>query len=751
MPQEYSNKERLTKMVIVYLLLVLVVGGSIIYGIIKVQWIDGNEWRKRGEVREEGYRPDPAARGDIYSSDGKILATTIPVCDLFLDLGHQPQKDLDNRYVRDSNGNQVMMAPIHDTSYNNGLNQVCKLLHQAVPSKSIEYFRNKIDTERKKANPHRCFPVQKGIPYSTWREICQIQGWNKGVVKQVTELDKNGKPYTRDVIRKVRAHIYGNLGENTIGFYNGAIENTYTGLEGYYDSILRGHDGKYFCRRLTRGAWIPQNDGNKSVSAADPDAVTLDSTSLQSKIDGKAIVSTLDTRYQDIAENALREMLLKCGGEGGCAVLMEMQSGHVLACANLTRDTNGTYWEMPNSNLAYTRIYEPGSTFKTVIMTAMLNDKTANIDTAEQVHIGGRKAFSGASGVIADDFGNNHDTSTLRGILARSSNVGMCELGWKYFRNRRQDLKNGVMSIYPYESVITDLRQGKAIKGRVNNLDHDRDFLNFCYGYSCNTTAMQLLTFYNALGNGGRMVKPIFCKGYIENGELVPFETEMLNESICSPETAKKMKDLLVNVVEHGTGNNIKNNTYGIAGKTGTAFYYEKGGYHSDIFNASFAGFFPSETPKYSCIVVIFRVPYRHGREAAAPVFKKIADCVVAMDKKMDCVKVKPTENCVKTPIFTKGNQQQILQIHQMLGYSYPSADSNAYWVMQDSAGHHPYKPAKGVVPNCKGMTVKDAIELLHRNGLHAQFKGYGKVSRQTPSAGTACKKGATITLTLSN
>lgn len=738
-------------MVIVYLLLVLVVGGSIIYGIIKVQWIDGNEWRKRGEVREEGYRPDPAARGDIYSSDGKILATTIPVCDLFLDLGHQPQKDLDNRYVRDSNGNQVMMAPIHDTSYNNGLNQVCKLLHQAVPSKSIEYFRNKIDTERKKANPHRCFPVQKGIPYSTWREICQIQGWNKGVVKQVTELDKNGKPYTRDVIRKVRAHIYGNLGENTIGFYNGAIENTYTGLEGYYDSILRGHDGKYFCRRLTRGAWIPQNDGNKSVSAADPDAVTLDSTSLQSKIDGKAIVSTLDTRYQDIAENALREMLLKCGGEGGCAVLMEMQSGHVLACANLTRDTNGTYWEMPNSNLAYTRIYEPGSTFKTVIMTAMLNDKTANIDTAEQVHIGGRKAFSGASGVIADDFGNNHDTSTLRGILARSSNVGMCELGWKYFRNRRQDLKNGVMSIYPYESVITDLRQGKAIKGRVNNLDHDRDFLNFCYGYSCNTTAMQLLTFYNALGNGGRMVKPIFCKGYIENGELVPFETEMLNESICSPETAKKMKDLLVNVVEHGTGNNIKNNTYGIAGKTGTAFYYEKGGYHSDIFNASFAGFFPSETPKYSCIVVIFRVPYRHGREAAAPVFKKIADCVVAMDKKMDCVKVKPTENCVKTPIFTKGNQQQILQIHQMLGYSYPSADSNAYWVMQDSAGHHPYKPAKGVVPNCKGMTVKDAIELLHRNGLHAQFKGYGKVSRQTPSAGTACKKGATITLTLSN
>ena len=746
MPQDYSNKERLTKMFLFYLLLVLVVGGCIIYGIIKIQWIDGDEWRKRGEVHEEGYRPDPAARGDIYSSDGKILATTIPVCDLYLDLGHQPKRDNENRFVRDSNGNQVMESPIHDTSYNNGLNQVCKLLHQAVPSKSIDYFKTRIETERHKANPHRCFPVQKGIPYSIWREICKIQGWNKGVVKQVTELDNKGKPYTRNVIRNIRAHIYGNLGENAIGFYNGAIENTFTGLEGYYDSILRGSDGIYYCRRLTRGTWIPKDNG---IIAADPDAVTLDSTSLKSKVDGKAIISTLDTRYQDVAESALREMLLKCGGEGGCAILMEMETGHVMACANLTRDTNGSYWEMPNSNLAYTRIYEPGSTFKTVIMTAMLNDKTANIDTAERVHIGGKKAFSASSGVIADDFGNNRDTSTLRGILAHSSNIGMCELGWKYFRNRRKDLKEGVMHIYPYESVVTDLRQGKAMKGRVNNLDNDRDFLNFCYGYSCNTTAMQLLTFYNALGNGGRMVKPIFCKGYIENGELVPFGSVVLNESICSPETAKQMKDLLVNVVENGTGNNIKNNTYGIAGKTGTAFFYEKGGYHSDIFNASFAGFFPAESPKYSCIVVIFRVPYRHGREAAAPVFKKIADCVVAMDKKMDCVKVKPKENCVKTPIFTKGDQQQVMKIHQLLGYRYPSADSNAHWVMQDSTGHHAYKPANGFVPDCKGMTIKDAMELLNQCGLRVKFSGYGKVTSQNPRAGSACKKGATVVLTL--
>lgn len=751
-----SNEDHktITKMWLLYFALLLVVGGCIFVAIANIQWKNGKMWREKAEKREESLRRDPAQRGNIYSSDGKILATTIPVCDLYLDLGRWAKHDENGRVVRDTNDQIVIEAQISDSNFLASLDEVCQLLHESVPSKSASYFRDKLLTERSKEKPGRCFLVQRGISYSAWNKICSMKGWNAGVVKSVGE--KNG---SRSVIRPVRAHIYGNLGENVIGFQNSWESETYTGLEGYYDSLLRGQDGMFLCHRLTKGVWLTTNDGT-GHRMTEEDSVTVDSATVQRKINGFDIVSTIDTRFQDIAESSLRRTLHAYGGNSGCAILMEMSTGYVLACSNLTYDTSEhEYREKPNSNWAVSDIYEPGSTFKTIILTAMLNDPGVKIDTSMQLRVG-FKNFGGKDGEIKDDHTlAGRDTLSLKEVIEQSSNVGMSELGWQLYRDRRDTLRTLVERMFPYDKLHVDLNAGEY-NARINNLNASkRDFLNFCYGYSTVVSPMQLITFYNALGAGGRMVKPLFCKEIIEGDKHTPVQPVVLNEQVCSRESAAIMKDLLMGVVEHGTGNNIKNNTYGIAGKTGTAIYYGT----KKTYNGSFAGFFPAENPKYTCLVVIKRSP-AYGRQAAL-VFKAISDCVVALDKEMGNARLENSDlraegngadnaqaSAAKyqLPHAVKANQAELMRAYNKLQLPYYSADSNSYWTLWDSC-YQGYRMPQGMVPDCKGMTAKDAVKLLHDMGLQVKLQGCGRVAQQEPKARTPIREGNTVWLRLEN
>lgn len=705
-----NNENSSTHQLWKYLIPMILVGIIITAAIIKIQWIDGDEWRERGNNRVESYRPDPAHRGDIYSSDGKILATTIPVCDLYLDLARWEKKDGDGKIVRDSNDNIVYEGQIADSNFNKYIDKVCIILHNAVPEKSAYYFKQRILNERSKPRANRCYLIQRGIAYSAWMEICQTPGWGRGVVKTIA--DSTG---SHSVIRQVRAHIYGNLAENTIGFKNSILDNSYTGLEGFYDSILRGEDGLYKYRRLTKGVWLRDESQTNQLRNydSDEDGITIDSATLQRKVDGEDIISTIDTRFQDIAETALRKALYSYYGTSGCAILMEIKTGYVLACCNLSLDTaRHNYYEVKDNNIACADLYEPGSTFKTVILTAMMNDKSIHIDTAERVRVGVKRFTNNAQSEINDGSHSVIDTVSLPKMLALSSNVGMCELGWKYYNDRREVLKNNVMSIFPYDPLYLDVKANES-KGGIINLLPDRNFLNFCYGYSNKVSAMQMITFYNAIAGGGRMVKPLFCKAIGHNGKFRNIEPIVLKEQVCTPETAKILKDMLIGVVENGTGNNIKNSTYGIAGKTGTAVYNYS---NQSRYSASFVGFFPTEQPKYTCMVIVKNVAV-HGRQAAAPVFKSIADCVVAIDKDLSNI-----------------------QIHQNTDTIYASPAVREY-----------VPAADGIMPNCKGMTIREAKRTLNSMGLKVNFSGYGKVTSQSPKAGSRVAKKATVVLKLEN
>lgn len=734
-------------MVLLYLMLTMGFGIAIVVNIFKIQHAPNDIWRVIGESRETRLRPDPARRGNIYSSDGKILATTVTECDLYLDLYNAPELDSQGNPTYDKKGNLKETGPIVDSNLHKYIDTVSYMLNQAMPKHSAAYYRDLILKSRQRERSRRCALIERNIPYSVWLDISRLPGWSRGVVKQVDG---------HSVVRQVRAHIYGNMAANTIGFRNSRAEDTYTGLEGYYDSILRGQDGIFNCRRLTRGMWLADEPRQRTEIPQRTDSGRVDTVVVQNKIDGRDIVSTIDTRYQDIAESSLRKALRQYGGSAGCAILMEMETGYVLACANLAVDTSvHDYREVRDRNVAVSDIYEPGSTFKTIILSAMLEDPAVTIDTAMRLPAR-YKNFGGKYGEIRDDHGD-WDSLSLKRVIEQSSNVGMCDLGWQLYSDRRDTLRQLVESMFPYEKLNLDVK-AREYDLHINNLwASKRDFLNFCYGYSTDVSAMRLITFYNALGAGGRMVKPLFCRAYVdERGRQREVKPVVLNPSICSRSTAKLMAELLENVVENGTGNNIKNNTYGIAGKTGTAVHSYA---NLKRYNASFAGFFPSENPRYTCLVVVKDIPY-YGRQAAL-VFKDISDCVVAVDKRLSDGGVKsvwPTlqEDSAKAqqrPTLAKGDQTALPDIYKLLRLPYQTADPDSRWVSyrqatdSTAATYIPYAPTEGQVPNCYGMTAKDAVELLHSMGYRARVRGYGKVFSQSLKGKAA--QGSTVVLTM--
>lgn len=750
-----SKSDRITTRAKAGVLFLILVGGfgiAILWSTIKVMWIDGDELRKHAEDMTKDYMPVKAHRGNIYSSDGKIMATTVPECDLYFDFGRRPVLDKQGRikYIEGTRDTLTSTA-IADSNYYKYIDTVCLILHEAFPDSSVQVFRAIIDSARygvKQKKYRGCARIKKHVPYSSWDRICKLPGWRRGVVKY-----RDGE----SVIHERRFHTYGNMAESTLGFAVPFQGKSHTGLEGYYDSILSGRDGKVLCRRLTRGSWIPvRGRSNLTVS----DSIVTDSVPGYPVIDGQSIVSTIDTRLQDIAHYSLEKALLRYGSTAGCAILMEVETGNVLVCSSLILDTTGRYKEMPYRNVAVTDLYEPGSIFKPVLLTAMYNDPSFTLDTAMLLPVG-RKKFSNNSKMV-EDHGIGNGQYPLWKAVAVSSNVAFCELAWRYYNNRRDTLFAQVGRIYPFGLLNVDL-VGTEYKSRTHPLTFDNDFLRFCYGYTSAVSPLRMATFYNALANKGRMVKPRFCKGVIVGDELEEIPVQVLNEHICSEQTALTLRDMLIGVVEGGTGDNIKNDTYTIAGKTGTAVTSP----NAPTSNATFVGFFPADKPKYTCLVMMRDIK-SFGRNAA-PVFQNIADCVVSLDKELDCrptmKKMAELKQRQKSgnrmsyplPTVSKAPQAEVRLVHKRLGLDYSNVTMLTPWCtfrepvdsLGQKAEYVEYEIPRHQMPNCYGMTIKDAMLLCRSVGVDVSFEGYGKVVSQEPKARTPIKKGAKVHLKL--
>ena len=738
-------------MLAIYLLLTLVMGGAIIVGIVKTQTeeVAGKIVTKRTEqVRgrkivkfdtivvfrnwSEWAAPrekqltciDTARRGNILSSDGKVLSTTVVKCKLYLDLG--------KKYEKDARGKTKFAGAITDSLLEASLDTMAQILVEAGGSHSKEYYIERVRNERAKESPSQCFRIEeRKIPYSVWLSIVRLPGWKNCVVR---EVDGHSVRYEE------RSHIYNEMASNIVGLEDGEGTGDFKGLEGAYDSILKGRNGIYSRRRLTKGVWLADIPEEGTTAERRTDGDSVQTVVLQKRIDGQSIVATIDTRIQDVAEDALRHSLETFGGKAGCAIVMEVETGYVVACANLARETdkdgNVAYKEMRDWNSAVSSRYEPGSTMKAVVMTAMLNDPKIQIDTSMKVPVV-KRVFPGSKKVIEDSHPNG-DSLSVRKVIEKSSNVGMAELGWKYYRNRRSDLVALMKQVFPYEKLNLDVKapEPNYLMNDVNNSTDD--FLRITYGYSTAVTPMQIITFYNTIAGGGRMVKPLFCRAIIDQkGRRHEIAPVVMREHAFSPESAKVMTEMLEGVVNYGTAHGvIKDNNYHIAGKTGTASAHGMG---SGVNNASFAGFFPANNPRYTCYVMLENMSTRTFGTQAAKVFKMISDCVMAIDERLSEDLFATTQidstKLQQEPVVLRGNLKDIARACHLIGRANVKVQTE--------------KPTPGRVPNCRGMSAKDAIEVLHSVGLKVRVTGYGKVASQSPNAGTAVKKGATVVLNL--
>ena len=510
--------------------------------------------------------------------------------------------------------------------------------------------------------------------------------------------------------KTVRAHPIGKIAERTIGYHDTRGE---AGIEGAFVEDLKGEDGLRWKQKIAKGQWKPINDVNE-----------------KEPIDGHDVITTLDVNIQDITHHALLRQLEYFEADHGCAVVMETATGEIKAISNLGRTSAGKYYE--KRNYAVWESHEPGSTFKLASLMAALDDKV--IDTSTVVDTEKGRIFIHGKRVEDSQRGGYGEISAAR-VFEVSSNVGIVKLIRKHYDDKPEKFLKHLKEYGLTEKIGLPIKgEGKPTFYYPGKPGWSKISLEWMsWGYGIAITPLQTLTLYNAVANNGVMVKPQFIKELRkENRIKKTVKTEILNPQIASPETIKKLKKVLENVVVKGTASTIYSPNFSMAGKTGTAkkfigkYVNEKGdtipaGYSNKRYVASFAGFFPADVPKYSCIVVIHDPNKKkgyYGATVAAPVFKEIAQKIY-------------TSTPIKDDIVKENFSSEIIQ--------------NLYTSFNKEITEN-----NDIIPNVTGMPAMDAISLLENFGLIVEVKGIGKVKKQSLKKGTPIKKGATIILNLS-
>lgn len=669
--QQKDILNRLSIVVVLMTLFLLV----IFVKIARIQYLEGDKYQDLSDHRT--IRKDTIFynRGNVVSEKGNLLATSMSKYDVRMDV-----------------------VTVSDAVFEKNIHGLSVALAEMF-GHPVQHYKNYLRNARRLKN--RYLLIARNLGYMDYLKVKSFPIFNLGVYKGgfITEQ------------RTVRAHPIGKIAERTIGYhdYRGKV-----GIEGAYTDYLEGSLGWRMKQKIAKNQWKPINDNNE----------------VEPK-DGSDVITTIDVNVQDIAHHALLEQLEKFEADHGCVVVMETKTGAVKAIANLGRTSDNKYYE--KRNYAVWESHEPGSTFKVASLLVALEDKV--IDTGTVVDTEKGKMYVHRKKVEDSHRGGYGKISAARTIEV-SSNVGIVKLIQKHYKQKPQQFVDAI------EEIGLGSKLGLEIKGEGSPyIPNPKDKKNWnglslewmAWGYGVHLTPLQTLTFYNAIANDGKMVKPKFVSALRNEGKIDKvFGETVLNEQVASMETVKKLRAVLENVVKNGTATNIYTPHFSMAGKTGTAKKYipvtkneageYEGGYYSNQhYVASFAGFFPADAPVYSCIVVIHDPNKKkgyYGATVAAPVFKKIAEKMYA-----------------SAPIKTEVENRipELAPVDEDFQTYY--AVSNENYV---------------TIPNVKGMAGMDAVSVLENLGLKVQFTGVGKVKHQSIRKGTKLSKGTTIVLKLS-
>jgi len=473
---------------------------------------------------------------------------------------------------------------------------------------------------------------------------------------------------------------------------------------------------------------------------------------------GGDVVTTIDVNIQDVAEHALRTQLIKHNANHGCAVLMEVETGEVKAIANLTRKEEGVYLE--TYNYAIGESTEPGSTFKLASVISMLDDGLASPLDSVDTEDGTTKFFDRT---MKDSHHGGNGKVTLKHGFELSSNVAISKLVYQHYSKDPQKFIDRLYAMNLQEPLGLEI-PGETPPNIKNTKDKEWSRVSLPWmsiGYELRITPLQMLTFYNAVANNGKMVKPIFIKEIRKRGHVEKkIETTVINPQICSMATVEIVKTFMEGVVEYGTATNLRNSNYKIAGKTGTAQMAKEGGYKGDskvIYQASFVGYFPADKPRYSCIVVVNEPSDNgyYGNIVAGPVFTEIANKVYYT--RLDMHKELTHDSLLAQDWIPESKlsfNKEIKKALDIIKIPNQEKEQTGDWVLPVQQPNiltlSEQKEIKGLIPNVVGMGAKDAIFMLENQGLLVKITGCGTVKKQSIQAGTMINKGTQIVIELS-
>lgn len=669
-----------------------------------IQIAEGDKWLAKAETVSTTYRTVQPDRGHIYSEDGRLLATSVPEYDVRMDM---------------------RASGLTDELFNTHIDALSERLSALFGDRTpAEYRRDLIDARHRKERFHL---IKRRADHTQVQELRTFPLFRLGRYKGGLVTEK----------RTVRVHPFGRLASRSVGYV--LRDSTTLGLEGGYDNWLKGVTGRRLERRLTGGVWMPVDDGD----GVDP-------------VPGSDIHTTIDINLQDVADAALERQLMKHGAQYGTVVVMEVATGYIKAISNLTRRNDSTYVE--DLNYAVSHATEPGSTFKLASVMVGLEDglikHTDMVDTRN-----GEVRFHDQ--VMRDSHEGGHGRITVQRAFELSSNTGISLAVHKAYHKDPTRFVEGLkrLGLHLMTGVMIPGEATPVLRGPGEKGWSGISLPWMSIGYETALTPLQILTFYNAVANNGRMMRPQFVDRISRNGKVVQrMEPQVMQPAICSQATLDIVHGMLQGVVDSGTAVNLKGAHFAIAGKTGTAQIAKNGSYRNDrSYQASFAGYFPADAPRYSCIVVVNgpTMSGYYGNVVAGPIFKEIADKIYSNRLELQQETQLARADGPSTPVSLSGHAGDLRialeQLHVPM-----RQDGDGEWVTTLAGDTAVVLKTRGIpadamdrIPNVLGMGLRDALFILENRGLRVKVVGNGMVKRQSLTPGSKLLQGSTIMIEL--
>lgn len=681
---------------------ILLFAFAVVAKLVHVQVVQGDKYRAMADSLSTKYVEVEAARGNIYSSDGSLLATSVPEYEVRMDLLAGGIED--------------------DKIFFSKVDSLADKLASYFGDKSSRDYSRQLRNARQ--DGQRYLLLKRKVSYQDLKSLRKFPIFNLGRYKGGMIAVQQNK----------RIFPFRDLAARTIGYYN-ENASAAVGLEGAYGDYINGETGKRLVQRIAGGVWMPVNEDAEIAPK-----------------DGADIISTIDINMQDLAQNALKKQLIKSEADFGTVVVMEVETGNVKAIANYTLD-DGEYKE--KFNYAIAQSAEPGSTFKLASFMIAMEDGKFDLDDRIDTEGGKYKVYRHT---IKDSHEGGYGVISMKEAFEVSSNVAIVKQIYNNYKDnpdeftsRLHDLKLGDkmgLQIPGEGSPLIKTPKSKSWSGLT--------LPQMAYGYELKMTPIEILALYNAVANNGKMISPMFVQEIRRLGNTVEqFRPRVINNKICSDKTLGMLKEMLEGVVQEGTGQALKNPLYKIAGKTGTAQVADgsKGYKGKRQYQASFCGYFPAEKPKYSMIVVV-QNPTKgsyYAAQVAGPVFKEIADMVYASDLQMySDIKQPQIVGNTRLPKVKQGYKKSAQKVYNAFGIKPYFASASDIDVDTNSGiAYKEVKMNKGVVPDVVGMGLRDALYVLGNSGLKPIVKGSGEVLAQSLLAGTRIVKGTKIIIEL--